>query len=139
VTTGYIDTEFNGFGGQLISMAIVLDNGIEFYQVKELPAIIDLWVQDNVIPVLGKKPIPNDVFKACLKEFLLAHRPDCIVADWPSDLEHLFREMMGSSHAETIALSFNAVLDPFIKYESKIPHNALEDARAIANQQGTSL
>jgi len=133
--TAYIDTEFNGFGGELISMAIVMD-GVEFYQVKVIPEKLDPWVSENVIPVLGKEPIGAEMFKFSLHTFLSAQKPDRIVADWPSDLEHLFREMMGADHSETLALSFTTVLDPTIAYTSKVPHNALEDARAIAAIKG---
>ena len=32
----YIDCEFNGFGGKLISMALCADDGREFYEVVSL-------------------------------------------------------------------------------------------------------
>lgn len=130
-STAYLDTEFNGFGGELISMALVMDTGPEFYQVKDIPALVDPWVAENVLPVLGKNPIGREVFQFALHTFLTSHKPQVIVADWPSDLEHLFREMLGTDHSESLALHIVAKLDPSITYSSRIPHNALEDARAI--------
>ena len=44
----FLDCEFNGFGGELISMALVDENERYFYEV--LPCINPTaWVLDNVI------------------------------------------------------------------------------------------
>jgi hypothetical protein len=49
----YIDCEYNGFNGSLISMALVTMDGQEFYEV--LPCDCpDEWVAANVMPVLNK-------------------------------------------------------------------------------------
>ena len=58
----YIDCEFNEFGGQLISMALVTGTGFEFYEVLDCPNP-GPWVKDNVIPILGKEPISKEEFQ----------------------------------------------------------------------------
>lgn len=128
---GYIDTEFNGFGGELISMAIVLDNGNEWYQVKRLPLFVHPWVAENVVPVLGKESVDQDFFTASLHHFLSANFIMEIIADWPSDLEHFFRELLGQNHDQALRLAVSGRIVLNVDYVSAIPHNALEDARAI--------
>ena len=53
----YLDTEFNGFKGELISLALFNVDGNHFYEVLELPAdyCVHPWVKANVVPVLNKK------------------------------------------------------------------------------------
>ena len=53
----FLDTEFNGFGGELISIALVPEYGDqEFYAVLPLPAYLHPWVERHVIPYLGNVP-----------------------------------------------------------------------------------
>jgi hypothetical protein len=132
----FIDTEFNGFGGSLISMAIVCEDGREWYEVKEIPAYTktEPWVEENVLPVLGKDAIGPEDFKKSLHRFLRSIDGTEIVADWPSDLAHFFNELLGFNHMDTLKFNCTATLDLSINYESAVPHNALEDARAIMRQ-----
>jgi hypothetical protein len=128
----FLDTEFNGFGGALISMALV-GNDCEFYEVKRKPSEAHPWVAENVIPVLAKDAVGPMLFKIRLHRFLSQYSGDGveIIADWPSDFEHLFRELHGIDHEGTLAVPIVARLDPSINYSSELPHNALADARAI--------
>jgi len=142
--TFYLDTEFNGFLGRMISMALVSDNlDIEFYEVLfpntycnpngGIP--LDPWVKKNVIPILNKDPITVSEFQFKLEKFLMNNAEDGIiriVADWPEDLTH-FCKMLITGPGHRISLpELELVYKPNIHYDSKIPHNALEDARAIA-------
>ena len=44
----YLDTEFNGFGGELISLALVEPiSGKTFYRVKQIPMAPHPWVADR--------------------------------------------------------------------------------------------
>jgi len=53
----FLDTEFNGFGGALISLALVPEIGDQdFYVSLPLPAEIHPWVEKNVIPYLRFVP-----------------------------------------------------------------------------------
>lgn len=52
----YLDTEFNGLGGELISLALVSEDGREWYESLPLPPLLDEWVGANVVPLLGDKP-----------------------------------------------------------------------------------
>jgi hypothetical protein len=130
----YLDCEFNGFGGELISMALVSNEGRRhWYQVKKIPTQVNPWVADNVIPILGKSPIGNDMFKKSLHEFLMDEQPDEIIADWPSDLMHFFNELHGNNYEETLNISLAAKLLPQAETSPREPHNALSDAFALAH------
>lgn len=52
----FLDCEFNGFGGELISMALVDEQGKYFYEVLPCPQPIP-WVQENVMPKLNQAAI----------------------------------------------------------------------------------
>lgn len=133
----YLDTEFNGFGGQLISMALVAEDGREWYAVLPEPRVWDKWCFEHVFPALDAVPPTieaksREEFRASLHAFLLQFDKPTIVADWYVDLVHYFHSFEGKDHEKTIAYACNAelVLDaPDI--EPEFPHNALSDARAI--------
>jgi hypothetical protein len=76
----FLDCEFNGFGGELISMALVDENERYFYEV--LPCINPTsWVLDNVIPILNKQTIDLKEFQNTLFKFLNHYETIHIVAD----------------------------------------------------------
>ncbi len=45
----FLDAEFNGFGGDLISIALVCADGQEWYQVAEIPASPHAFVAQHVV------------------------------------------------------------------------------------------
>ena len=44
----FLDTEFNGFGGTLISLALVSELGTSIYLIYPLTGMIDPWARDHV-------------------------------------------------------------------------------------------
>lgn len=143
--TLYLDTEFDGFGGDLISLALYNPNGESFYEVKRgiimnpshsmasgIAKKLDPWVVEHVIPVLGKAPIGWRAFEETLKAYLLRHSGVRIVADWPEDFIHLFRYLYGEKGWQ---LEFECTAELVMSgpLHSAIPHNALEDAKALAD------
>ena len=48
----FLDTEFNGFGGALLSLALVPEDGQEFYVTLECDDPVFPWVERNVVPYL---------------------------------------------------------------------------------------
>lgn len=127
-----VDCEFNGFGGELISFAMVADDGREFYAVLPEPRIWDAWCFANVFPVLNKVPVASyDDFRIAFIEFLRGFDRPHIVADWPADLYWFNAVLLGKSHTESVLRPCTMELVD-CNYVSAIPHNALEDARAIS-------
>jgi hypothetical protein len=132
----FLDTEFNGFGGKLMSMALVPENlnAPEFYCEIEVKDQLDPWVQVNVAPHMFLVPVSYREFQLSFSRYLLNIEYDeiIIVADWPDDIRY-FCESMITGPGERIIMPTNIKfeLDFSIKYESVVPHNALHDARAI--------
>lgn len=126
----FLDTEFNGFHGQLISMALVSDKNDEFYEVLELPKKVELWVAKNVIPILMKKPINALTFRAKLWSYMAKHVDETVIADWPEDIAHLMWWMC-ASNGEAPNITFNTSYIQSGKLEPIYPHNALSDAKAL--------
>ena len=132
----FIDTEFNGFGGKLMSMALVPENDSkpEFYVELEMNDQLDPWVRENVVPHLFQPPVTRQEFQLSFSRYLLNIEYDeiIIVADWPDDIRY-FCEAMITGPGERIVMPTNIKfeLNFSIEYESLVPHNALHDARAI--------
>ena len=130
----FLDTEFNGFGGKIISMALVPEKqtDFEFYKELHITDQLEPWVRDNVVPHLILPPISYGEFQNSLASYLFSVGDCTIVADWPDDIRY-FCEALITVPGQMIKLvhKINFELDLNIKYESKMPHNALHDARAI--------
>ena len=127
----YIDCEFNGWMGELLSFAMVADDGREFYSVLPEPRVLDKWCFENVLPVLGKPPVASHAdFRVAFIEFLRGFRNPTIIADWPADLYYFNKVLLGNDHEESILIPCRMELVA-CNCASAVPHNALEDARAI--------
>lgn len=132
----YIDCEFNGKDGELISMALVGEDGREFYEVAQVPQRIDSWVAKHVIPVLHKEPVGAEAFRGLLRQFIAKVPDPEIVADWPVDIGYFCMWCITGEYPAASAPVFKAtILSLNTAPKSALPHNALEDARAIAKAQ----
>lgn len=127
----WLDTEFNGFGGELISMALVDADDRSVYFALPCAAPIE-WVAANVIPVLGITPTTRRAAQASVRIFLHRFSEVRVVANWPDDIKH-FCSFMVDGPAELLELpplTFELRLD-LAPIASATPHNALADARAL--------
>jgi hypothetical protein len=131
----FLDTEFNGFGGKLMSMALVPENDTfpEFYKELEMTDQLEPWVRDNVAPHMFLVPCTYGKFQQELANYLWNNKEETvIIVDWPDDIRH-FCESLITGPGERLGLLPNIKfeLDWGIEYESLVPHNALHDARGI--------
>ena len=130
----YLDTEFNGFNGKLISMALVPEDSMypEFYCELQMNDQLHPWVRDNVVPHLIMAPSTHNEFQKKLAAYLLMIGECTIIADWPDDIRY-FCESLITGPGQRISLNGNIKfeLNFDIEYTSKVPHSALWDARAI--------
>ena len=138
----FLDTEFNGFGGDLISLALVERHllGTELYIMNKEAVISDSWVRENVEPYIdiGTPVIccGEEFMARELKEYLDdAMDPDSIdiIADWAADFQH-FSNLLAhigrlGGFKETIECTMSLINTPPLS--PKVPHNALSDARAL--------
>lgn len=130
----FLDTEFNGFQGKLMSLALVPEdkNVPEFYRELTMTDQLDPWVRENVVPHMMLNACSRNAFQSALASYLYAIGECTIVADWPDDIRH-FCESLIVGPGQCVALKHNIKfeLDFSINYQSEVPHNALYDARAI--------
>jgi hypothetical protein len=139
----FLDTEFNGFGGALISLALVPEYGDqEYYVVVPLEEQPHPWVAQHVLPYLGtvppglsSDPVPPAQAARDLAFYLHRDAEPLIVADWPDDIAYFCRllvtgpgQMVATGHLRFLFLDNTG----FSTAEnSRVPHNALHDARAL--------
>ena len=138
----FLDTEFNGIGGALLSLALVPDDGDELYLTLKTDEPIVEWVERHVIPYLDTVPEPlrcarlSTADAAQVLESYLRHDPDpVIVADWPEDVAQ-FCNLMITGPGDMVELrNLTFRLTPMSNFStaanSKVPHNALHDARSL--------
>lgn len=142
----WIDTEFNSFEGELISLALVDEDGASFYRYLHCanPAP---WVAEHVMPVLGlyspyperKDPAlmhPRNVWtlprlQLALAQWLGGYDTVHLVADWPEDIVHFCRVLITGPGTRLNTPPLTMEIRRDLDAVSLVPHNALEDARAL--------
>jgi len=126
----FIDCEYNDFQGELISMALVSEDGKEFYEWLgcDNPSP---WIAKNVIPKIGSiKAVHIKVFRHKLQHYLMQFAQCHIIADWPEDIAHFCNALITGpgQRLNTPPLTLEIIrLDSV----SDCPHNALADAIAL--------
>lgn len=136
----FLDTEFNEFGGQLISLALVNEGGDrELYVSTQCPRP-GPWVKENVMPIVkcaGADPIEiqPDEFGRAIQWFLADDKLPTIIADWPDDIRY-FCQAIITAPGEMVSiprLQFQMLrIDAYpTDLPGAVQHNALWDARAL--------
>lgn len=127
----FIDCEFNEHQGDLISMALVAENGSIFYEV--IPCHNPkAWVREHVMPVLNKTAIELDDMRQKIQQWLSQFDHVHLIADWPTDIELFCKTLVldGGYRLDTPPLTMEILRD-IDTTASAIRHNALSDARAL--------
>lgn len=139
-----LDCEFNGFEGQLISIALVpVDKSLEtFYRELFLQEEITDWVLANVIYKLDqfqkgcafKSPNTTHQLQSDLAFYLSQFDKVHIVADWPDDIKYFCQLLITGpgTRIDTPPLTMEIRRD--LDCDSEVPHHALHDAIAIRNK-----
>ena len=138
----FLDTEYNGWGGALLSLALVPEDGEELYLTLDWNCALDKWVERNVIPYLDTVPdalVSTRLGRAdaarAIAHYLAGDPEPVIVADWPEDIAQLNALLVTGPGVmvEVPSLTFKFVeLSGFsTAANSKVPHNALHDARSL--------
>ena len=132
----FIDAEFNGFGGELVSLAAVPEDDAlpPFYEAVECAQPTD-WVKEHVLPVLQTKPRTRAEVASFFAEFLIDDPAPLIVADWPEDIAHaaalLTNGKGGRLLRSEITFRLLGASDFSADRLSDVPHNAYYDACAL--------
>jgi hypothetical protein len=125
----FIDGEWNSYGGDLISLALVPEIGEHFYEVLGCDSP-DPWVAENVMPKLGKNRITMSEMQEKLEVYLSQFESIHIVADWPEDIMWFCKVLITGpgTRINTPPLSLEVLR---VDTVSMNPHNALADAGAL--------
>jgi hypothetical protein len=138
----FLDTEYNGWGGALLSLALVPEDGEELYLTLDWDGSLEPWVERHVVPYLDMVPdglasprMSRADAARTVAHYLAGDSDPLIVADWPEDIAQLNMLLVigPGIMAEVAGLRFQFLpLSGFsTAANSKVPHNALHDARAL--------
>ena len=125
----FIDGEWNSYGGELISLALVAADGRSFYEVLGCDNP-DPWVAENVMPKLGKPSITLQELQEHLELFLRQFDSVHVIADWPEDIMWFCKVLITGpgTRLDTPPLTMEVLR---VDTVSTNPHNALADATAL--------
>jgi len=138
----FLDTEYNGIGGELLSLALVPDDGDELYLTFQSSSPLLEWVERHVVPYLDSVPeqlscprLTRGDAAHALERYLRHDEEPLIFADWPEDISQFCKLMITGpgDMIDTRDVTFR--LAPMSNFStaanSRVPHNALHDARAL--------
>lgn len=123
----WLDTEFNEFGGELISVGIVCEDGREFYVNLgcESPRP---WVAQHVMPQIAGEPVVSPQEARARLAAFLGHNDALVYADWPCDLRH-FCDLLITGPGMRFATG--RICMELIDPDYRTVHHALKDARLL--------
>lgn len=142
----YLDTEFNEFGGEIISLALVREDGESLYLVYPQPKDgYGEWVKENVVPILWNipSPFPGAVYAVVdaqegarrIAAFIGTDDRPIIITDWPDDIRYFCQavitgpgEMVNISRLIFDMVRVNAYPTTL---SDAVQHNAWWDAKAL--------
>jgi hypothetical protein len=138
----FLDTEYNGIGGALLSLALVPDDGDELYVTFKTDEKLVEWVEKHVLPYLDSVPeqlscprLERRDAAHALERYLHGDDDPLIIADWPEDVAQ-FCNLLVTGPGDMLDLRHLTFrLLPLSNFStaanSKVPHNSLHDARAL--------
>lgn len=140
----YLDCEFDGHNGPLLSMALVRDDGDSIH-IKTDATPCDPWVVANVMPIMGSHKalrsatgIPVNGVGEVIRAFLGDCACPVIIADSPVDIGRFCRALSTSPDGEWQSADY-----PAMRFEvhnvscyptalkGAVQHNAWWDAMAL--------
>lgn len=138
----FLDTEYDGFGGRLISLALVPEDGGDELYLVIAGEVTHPWVIRNVVPFLDHVPeahrgphLSRDAAGGALAHWLAGDPAPEIIADWPEDLSQIAMLIVtgpGEIHrVPPLTLRYMPLPGFSTARNSAVPHNALHDARAL--------
>lgn len=138
----FLDTEFNGFGGPLISLALVSEKGASLYLVYQLPDATDRFVREYVQPKLTAVPPRVAVRRVgqaegayAIEAFLRGDPEPEIIADWPDDVRCCCQALMIEpgvmADIRRLRFEIRRVDSGAVELMGAVAHNAWWDAMKL--------
>lgn len=136
----FLDTEFDGYQGPLMSLALVREDGASVYVIRDFEPM-DMWVRQNVRPIMFDCPVhalvSTDPKALAMRvaDFLSGDLDPVILTDWPADIRYLCElvEFPGGEMAPIPSLKFELHrVDAYpTTLKGAVQHNAWWDAMAL--------
>lgn len=142
----YIDCEFDGHNGPLLSLAMVRENG-DGIHIEVNVAAMDIWVMHNVLPLMGSHQaqksvkVYHDEIGGAIRAFIGDCASPVIIADSPVDIARFCRALStgpdgGWASADYPRMTFE--VHNVDCYPTDLPgavqHNAWWDAMALRHK-----
>lgn len=141
----YIDCEFDGHGGPLLSFGIESEKGRGLhYRVSDAPPVQDPWVAKNIIPIMGQHCAtlnyrgPLNALGSVLRKFIEPCQQPIIIADSPVDIGRFCAAISTNADGKWASAEY-----PLMRFEvhnvdcwpndlsGGVQHNAWWDAKAL--------
>lgn len=139
----YVDCEFDGHRGRLLSIALVRKDGYGIH-VQTLNKPFDKWVEENVMPHMNSHNAENSVVVdensvgAVLRVFIGQDKEPAFISDSPVDTGRLCRALTTNEAGEWQPCGYDTMqflvsnVDCYpTKLEGAVRHNAWWDAMAL--------
>lgn len=140
----YLDCEFDGVNGPLITIALIAEDSRDIYIVTDHTDIKDPWVTENIIPILDSHSCTNvfkttqDLVGSLLRDFLISDDSPVIISDSTADVGYFTRaygvDIDGTYHRlgkKRISFIVENVKPFPTDLENITRHNAHGDALAL--------
>lgn len=142
----YIDCEFDGHNGDLLSLAIIREDGYDIY-IKVNNVASDNWVLNNVVKLLDSHQcsrvvtVDNNEVGGVIKAFLSSDQCPVIVSDSPVDIYRFCKALSTGldgewSSTEIPRMQFNVInIDCYpTNIEDAVQHNAWWDTLVLKDK-----
>ena len=118
------------------------DEGEELYLTLAWDGDLEPWVERNVLPYLDTVPqshraprLNREDAARTIAHYLAGDTDPLIVADWPEDIAQ-FNALLVTGQGQmadipALRFAFRSLVGFSTAANSKVPHNALHDARAL--------
>lgn len=132
----FLDTEFNGFCGDLIALALVPEQESlpPFFARLDCPNPTP-WVAEHVLPVLDIAPGTRDAMGRGLAAYLGNDPEPLLFADWPEDIAHAAMMLIAGPGRRYSIDRIRFELCDALGFDgaamSVVPHHPLHDAAAL--------
>lgn len=142
-TRFYIDCEFDGHSGPLLSLALVREDGHSIHIRADVEPM-DLWVRKNVLPIMDQHDasesatVYHDRVGDVIRQFIGPCERPVIIADSPVDIGRFCRALSTGSDGQWASTDYPLMafevhnVDCYpTTLEGAVQHNAWWDAMAL--------
>lgn len=142
----YIDCEFDGHNGPLLSMALVREDGHSIHIRADIEPM-DLWVRKNVLPIMDQHDasesatVYHDRVGDVIRQFIGRCERPVIIADSPVDIGRFCRALSTGSDGQWASTDYPLMqfevhnVDCYpTELEGAVQHNAWWDAMALRHR-----